>query len=231
MFEPQNTHHTKLKGDIAAAVVIADLSKKGYYVSTPLSENSPYDLICDTGQLLKIQVKYRASGEIPKNNVWNDKNGSHKVSIDLNKFDFFAIVNDDFTKIAYCPSSMTGKNIAFDYPNSYAGYYLWSDFKEFNFSIPEKRRAKGDPERELQIRKHHIETSDSNNRKDTHKIFWPSDEEMLDLLWTLPTTSIAQKLGVSDSAIWKRCSMRQLSKPPRGYWTKMSTNKNTPTSN
>ena len=44
-----NTHHTKLKGDIAVAAVIFDLTKKGYIVSEPMSENAPYDLICDTG--------------------------------------------------------------------------------------------------------------------------------------------------------------------------------------
>ena len=44
-----NTHHTKLKGDIVVAAVIFDLTKKGYIVSEPMSENAPYDLICDTG--------------------------------------------------------------------------------------------------------------------------------------------------------------------------------------
>ena len=69
-----NTHHTKLKGDTAVAAVIFDLTKKGYIISEPMSENAPYDLICDTGtELLRIQVKYRASGIVPYKNSWSDK--------------------------------------------------------------------------------------------------------------------------------------------------------------
>ena len=72
-----NTHHTKLKGDIAVAAVILNLTKKGYIVSEPMSENAPYDLICDTGnKLLKIQVKYRKDGVIPYRTSWADKNGT-----------------------------------------------------------------------------------------------------------------------------------------------------------
>ena len=54
------------------------------------------------------------------------------------------------------------------------------------------------------------------------KICWPSNEELQALLWKEPTSSIAKKLGVSDSAIGKRVKKLGLTKPPRGYWMKQS---------
>ena len=36
----------------------------------------------------------------------------------------------------------------------------------------------------------------------------------------LPRTTLAKELGVSDSAIAKRCRIRGISQPGRGYWSK-----------
>ena len=38
------THHTKTKGDLGVAKVIADLTEKGLDVLTPFSEHLPFDL-------------------------------------------------------------------------------------------------------------------------------------------------------------------------------------------
>lgn len=104
-----NNHHTKLKGDIALSFVCYDLTKRGYFVSTPVSENSPYDLICDSPQgLYKVQVKYRASLDIPSKGSWADKNGNHSKSINDSDFDYFAMVYGDFDKVCYPPVSLKG---------------------------------------------------------------------------------------------------------------------------
>lgn len=55
----------------------------------------------------------------------------------------------------------------------------------------------------------------------TFKIEWPSDEVLHSMLWSFPTEKVASQLGVSDSAIGKRCRQRNISKPPKGYWTKV----------
>lgn len=52
------------------------------------------------------------------------------------------------------------------------------------------------------------------------KIIWPSKEELEKLIWEFPTIQLAKKLGVSDKAIEKRCKKLNISKPPRGYWSK-----------
>lgn len=137
-----NSHHTKLKGDIAVAAVIFDLTKKGYIISEPMSENAPYDLICDTGdKLLRIQVKYRKSGEIPYRTSWSDKNGTHTNKIDTTKIDYFALVNEDYTKICYPLGEMAGSVVRYEKPNSYCEYNWFEDYLIFQDTVQPKRKA------------------------------------------------------------------------------------------
>lgn len=134
-----NTHHTKLKGDIAVAAVIFDLTKKGYILSEPMSENAPYDLICDTGsKLYKLQVKYRKSGEIPYRTSWSDKNGNHNNLIDTNAIDYFALVNEDYSKICYPPSIMAGSTIRFEPPKANCEYHWYENYLTFKEDIQPK---------------------------------------------------------------------------------------------
>jgi hypothetical protein len=52
-------HHTKSKGDVAEAMVLAVFAVHGYGVLRPFSENSPYDMVVDDGKrLAKVQVKH-----------------------------------------------------------------------------------------------------------------------------------------------------------------------------
>ena len=53
------------------------------------------------------------------------------------------------------------------------------------------------------------------------KIKWPSAKELRRLVWSMPTSKLACKLGVSDKAIEKRCCKFGIPKPARGYWTKL----------
>lgn len=51
------------------------------------------------------------------------------------------------------------------------------------------------------------------------KIKWPAPEQLRELIWSRPTYLVAKELGVSDSAIAKRCKAQNIEKPPRGYWS------------
>lgn len=208
-----NTHHTKLKGDIAVAAVILDLTKKGYIISEPMSENAPYDLICDTGdKLLRVQVKYRKNGHIPSKTTWSDKNGTHENIIDVSKIDYFALVNEDYTKICYPPSCFAGKSFNWEVPLSYQEYYLWEDYTEFLFKNYPTRT--NNPEDIKDLRK-------VSSYTPTSKIEWPSVEEMSKLVFEKPTQQLAKDLGVSDVAVGKFCKKHNIKKPERGYWTKI----------
>lgn len=62
--------------------------------------------------------------------------------------------------------------------------------------------------------------SDACSRKHSRR-FDISKEELRKLVWSLPTTKVAELLGVSDVAVGKRCKCLGIEKPPRGYWTKL----------
>jgi hypothetical protein len=47
-------------------------------------------------------------------------------------------------------------------------------------------------------------------------------EELLDLVWQMPTVQVAKQLGVSDVAVARRCKLLGIPKPPRGYWAKQA---------
>ena len=53
---------------------------------------------------------------------------------------------------------------------------------------------------------------------DTRKFEVPA-EILSQLVWMVPTTTVAEVFNVSDKAIHKRCKRLGINKPPRGYWT------------
>ena len=55
-------------------------------------------------------------------------------------------------------------------------------------------------------------------RLKSRKVERPSKETLEKLIWTKPSTKIAQEFGVSGKAIEKWCKAYGISKPPRGYW-------------
>ena len=51
--------HTKEKGNIGEAIILAEFVKRGIQVAIPFGDNARYDLIAEfDGKLNKIQVKY-----------------------------------------------------------------------------------------------------------------------------------------------------------------------------
>jgi hypothetical protein len=94
-------HHTKDKGDIGVACVIADLMKHDVQVALPMSEHLPFDLIAihRTGRMVKLSVKYRqlskqGSVRIDARSIWSDQNGIHRRPHRVGDYDAVAI---------YCP--------------------------------------------------------------------------------------------------------------------------------
>lgn len=52
------------------------------------------------------------------------------------------------------------------------------------------------------------------------KVMRPQKEELLQLIWEIPTSLLAKRFGVTDNAIAKWCKRYNINKPPRGYWAK-----------
>lgn len=58
----------------------------------------------------------------------------------------------------------------------------------------------------------------NKNRIHKTKIQWPTDRELGKLLYEYPISTLSKKLKVSDRAIAKRCDIRNIERPLRGYW-------------
>lgn len=60
----------------------------------------------------------------------------------------------------------------------------------------------------------------SRSMRTARRIHNVDPEELRELVWKLPTSQIARRLGVSDNAVAKWCKKYGIDKPPRGYWAK-----------
>lgn len=216
-----NNHHTKLKGDIGLTATIYDLTKRGYFVFTSISENCNYDLIAEyEGILYKIQAKYRGSNNqtINKTTHWSDKHGSHTKIYTDNAFDFFAVYLADIQKVVYIPfkENLDSFNIRTELPNTFTPFYWWEDFLELKKELPNKRTLH---EFNITVTKRISWNKGKDNYK-ARKVVRPSKGELEKLVWSLPTEQLAKQLGVSGVAISKWCKKYNITKPPRGYWAK-----------
>lgn len=50
------------------------------------------------------------------------------------------------------------------------------------------------------------------------KVSWPENKVLLELVWSRPLATLSVELGVSDTAIKKRCLKLGLALPPFGHW-------------
>lgn len=96
-------HHTKDKGDIGLACVMADLMKHDISVALPVSEHLPFDLIAihPLGIMAKVSVKYRVMTKtgvvtVETRSIWNDRAGTHHRRHDPGDYDAVGI---------YCPDT------------------------------------------------------------------------------------------------------------------------------
>ena len=134
-----NKHHTKLKGDVGLSAIIKDLTIKGYFVSIPVSENAPFDLIAsDDHTNYRVQVKarsvYRGAVEIQFRTSWADRHGTHYTRYAVADFDVLAIyVLDDDRCMYFKPKGELSVTIRLEEPlnNQSSGVRTWREFQSF----------------------------------------------------------------------------------------------------
>jgi hypothetical protein len=51
-------------------------------------------------------------------------------------------------------------------------------------------------------------------------------EQLYKKVWSVPTTQLAKKMGISDVALAKRCKKMNVPKPSVGYWAKLAAGQN-----
>ncbi|MFH1720870.1 MAG: group I intron-associated PD-(D/E)XK endonuclease [Patescibacteria group bacterium] len=90
---------TQRKGDIAVSEAIAEFTKMGFDVSVPLTESAAYDLIIDTGELLKrVQVRYTSSGEVDLRRIHSNSKGYVIKKTKHNAYDWLFIAHQNGSK-------------------------------------------------------------------------------------------------------------------------------------
>lgn len=212
---PEQMHHTKDKGDLAAAKVITDLVEKEYSVFVPVvTEHAPFDLIAyKDGKCYRIQAKYSSTGVLKNKTNWADKNGCHERKYNSDDFDFYGLYLPDIDKVVYPSIKFGGCGIRTTPPKSPNPFYWWEDFTEFTEDAP--KRTYKEFGIDLTTRKVNLEA-----RISTRKVERPSKQELEKLVWEKPTVQIGKDFGVSDKAVEKWCQAYGIEKPPRGYWVK-----------
>jgi hypothetical protein len=227
---------SQLKGDIAVAKVISDLTEKGFTVFRPLiAEHIPYDLVVDIGdKFYKIQIKYMCSErQISGRTISSNSQGYKIKNYKKTDFDFYALYYPEYKTILYPAFCFNGKTIKFSIPKNNQGCYYYEDFLEFT-TVAEKRFV--GLKQELKPKKSKIieiknnickkcETLICDNaeycihcwpRKE--KIQWPSKEDLKKFVWEMPMSKLSIKLGVSDKSIVKRCLKLEIDTPPQGWF-------------
>jgi hypothetical protein len=111
-------HHTKEKGDLGVACVIADLMKHGIHAALPMSEHLPYDLIAiaPDGRLSKVSVKFRTmrtdgTVAIPAKSAWADRHGVHTRLHSPGDYDAVALYCPNTGACYYVPAAELRRNI------------------------------------------------------------------------------------------------------------------------
>lgn len=217
-------HMQKERGDIGAARAISDLTIKGYAVFSPVvNEHLPFDLIAyKDGVSYRIQSKYSGSGAIRNSTSWTNKDGSHRKYYSEGDFDYYAIYLPEIDKVIYPSIKFGGCTISTTIHKNPTPFYWWEDFinftdtaekknyEDFGVSLTENGWAKWSKDKE---------------KPKQRKVIRPSKEVLAKLLWETPTSQLALQFEVSDKAIEKWAKSYGLTKPPRGYWSKLKNGK------
>lgn len=221
-----NTHHTKYKGDLALTRVMYELSKRGWFVLTPVSEHLPFDLMIykqhDGKNLtLRIQVKYR------------DSNITARIDgYERDDFDFFAVYCALTDRVVYIKLDhvfdfgVTVIHQEHDSPKNNVPIYWYEDFLKLSNRKPKTRLVERKSLRSevTQARTKTLYPEEAFVRKyaDEHRAgnfpWLPSKLQVL--IWKYPVSTLGAEAGMSDVALKKRIRKLNLVQPPspKRFW-------------
>ncbi|MEO0895082.1 MAG: group I intron-associated PD-(D/E)XK endonuclease [Bacteroidota bacterium] len=133
-------HHTKTLGDLGVLKAQVDLYQKGYWVSIPLTEHAPFDLVITNSSGSKtVQVKARSLNskgvlEIPFRQSYSTKNGVQTTQWDKNSIDIVCVYCPETDQCYYFNPSRFGRTISLRVKapknNQIAGINFADDYRE-----------------------------------------------------------------------------------------------------
>lgn len=213
------------KATIAHAKVISALIEKDFDIFLPLGDHLPFDLIAyKNGRSYRIQSKYSGDGFLNKNTYWYSKNTVNKKQYQPSDFDYYGAYLPDKNIVIFPASKFAGCTIATEIHKSPTPFYWFEDFLDFTDDVSKKKCTDFNLQFQNIVNSNFAPyTIKGEPHLNSRKVERPSKEELEKLVWEMPTTKLSKQYGVSDVAINKWCKAYNISKPPRGYWTKFRT--------
>ena len=103
--------NTKTIGDLAELKVACLFAEKGWFVSKPVTDNAPYDLIVDDGESLrKVQVKARCTREEKITVELRSTMVNYVRHYNKSDFDLLAVYDIDNSRIALLDWEQIGES-------------------------------------------------------------------------------------------------------------------------
>ena len=200
----------QIKGDIAVAKTIVDLTEKEYTTFIPtISGHLRFDLVAYKNNVFyKIQCKYSPNGLIYGKTPSNEK-GKY-LFYKEGDFDYYAIYSPKINKVLYPSIKYKDSSIAIDIPSSPTPFYWWEDFINFTDNA-EKKTYKDFG----LFTKGYV----NNGLTTFSKITIPPKELLSALLWEKPINRIADQFNVNYKTIDVWVKYYGLTKPYTGYWS------------
>ena len=128
---------TQEKGDIAVAMAIADLTKRGLVVFKPVvNESLPFDLVVyKDGKFIRLQCKYCADRQVKNRTSWLNSKGNQGKHYSTGDFEYYAVYLPDVDKMVYPAIKYGGITITTQLPTKefYGTFECWwyKDFEDF----------------------------------------------------------------------------------------------------
>lgn len=226
---------TKDLGDVADAAVVLGLLKAGNVVLRPLGDNQRYDLVVHReGRFERVQCKM---GRLRRGVVVFNTSSAHGHRNKPSKSyegdaDLFGVYCPELDATYLVPVNVAGKDkcslrVAPSKSRNARGL-LATDYALHGFAVHRKPppapvfrqcRRCGRP---FDVERDSISQSFCSVRcaNDRSLVVWPDNDELRAIVWRMPAIKLAEQLGVSSTAVKKRCEARGIPTPERGYWAK-----------
>lgn len=210
---------TEIKSNIAIIKAKLALLEMGFFVfDSEVDYRLPYDLLAtnDQHQVYKFQVKYSSDGVLQGETGYQSVKENRHVRVKYSEtdFDYYAVYLPDVDTVVFPSVKFAGKTIATTIRNANTPFYWYEDF--VCLTDDAIKRTCYDFGQEPTF----VTERRGSSRPDQYKVKRPSKDELEILLWSKPTTIIAEQYGVSDNAVARWAKDYNLAKPPRGYWQK-----------
>ena len=133
--------NTNKLGDIALAMVIADLIERQQEVYLPVNDHAKADLVALVqGKPYKIQVKHSSDGMVRKDSVTTSKKGISRSEYQSDEVDIFGVYLSEIKRVIYVPHKHAGIKIRWVPTKNNQKCWWYEDFLTLDFSVEKQQK-------------------------------------------------------------------------------------------